>query len=65
MIYWRAEVLACWKLSHPNIVALKRIFLSPTHLGIVMEYVEGPQLFTVMQQPGFTEDHVSLPSMTA
>jgi serine/threonine protein kinase len=32
-------------LNHPNIVKMRDIVLEPDHLNIVMEYVEGQNLF--------------------
>ena len=38
------ELSAC---HHPHIVELKDVFLTPTHLAAVLEYVEGENLQTV------------------
>lgn len=32
-------------LNHPNIVKMRDVILEPNHLNIVMEYVEGQNLF--------------------
>jgi serine/threonine-protein kinase SRK2 len=44
-------------LRHPNIVAFKGVFTTPTHLGIVMEYAAGGELFDRIVRAGrFSED---------
>lgn len=44
-------------LLHPNIVAFREVFLTPTHLGIVMEYAAGGELFDRIVRAGrFSED---------
>ncbi len=32
-------------LLHPNIIRFKEVFVTSTHLGIVMEYAAGGELF--------------------
>ncbi|KAL6760385.1 kinase-like domain-containing protein [Haematococcus lacustris] len=39
------EVLNHRLLVHPNIVAFREVFLTSSHLGIVMEYASGGELF--------------------
>ncbi|GIL66701.1 hypothetical protein Vafri_20188 [Volvox africanus] len=44
-------------LNHPNIVGFKEVFLTPSHLGIVMEYAAGGELFERIVKAGrFSED---------
>ena len=44
-------------LRHPNIVAFKGVFSTPTHLGIVLEYASGGELFDRIVRAGrFSED---------
>ncbi|KXZ46115.1 hypothetical protein GPECTOR_47g393 [Gonium pectorale] len=44
-------------LNHPNIVGFKEVFLTPSHLGIVMEYAAGGELFERIVRAGrFSED---------
>ena len=44
-------------LLHPNIVRFKEVFLTATHLGIVMEYAAGGELFDRIVRAGrFSED---------
>lgn len=44
-------------LNHPNIVGFKEVFLTPLHLGIVMEYAAGGELFERIVRAGrFSED---------
>ncbi len=40
---------------HPNIVALKEVFLTKAHLAVVMEYVKGANM------PTFLAQHAPLP----
>ncbi|XP_050945305.1 serine/threonine-protein kinase SRK2B-like isoform X2 [Cucumis melo] len=45
-------------LPHPNVIYFKEVFLTPTHLGLVMEYASGGELFEKIrnQRRPFTED---------
>ncbi|XP_047261778.1 serine/threonine-protein kinase SAPK1 [Capsicum annuum] len=44
-------------LRHPNIIKFKEVFLTPTHLAIVMEYAAGGELFERIRNAGrFSED---------
>lgn len=44
-------------LNHPNIVGFKEVFLTPSHLGIVMEFAAGGELFERIVKAGrFSED---------
>ncbi|GLC36523.1 Serine/threonine-protein kinase sapk10 [Pleodorina starrii] len=44
-------------LNHPNIVGFKEVFLTPSHLGIVMEYAAGGELFErIVRAVRFSED---------
>lgn len=44
-------------LNHPNIVGFKEVFLTPLHLGIVMEFAAGGELFERIVRAGrFSED---------
>jgi serine/threonine protein kinase len=44
-------------LLHPNIVRFKEVFLTASHLGIVMEYASGGELFDRIVKAGrFSED---------
>lgn len=43
------ELSAC---HHPHIVELKDVFLTPTHLAAVLEYVEGEDLQTFLSNTG-------------
>jgi len=44
---------------HPNIVALKEVFLTKAHLAVVMEYVKGANM------PTFLTKHAPLPENDA
>ncbi|OXB54538.1 hypothetical protein ASZ78_002609 [Callipepla squamata] len=41
----RTEIEILHRLSHPNIIKLKEIFESPTHISLVLELVTGGELF--------------------
>ncbi|KAH7284216.1 hypothetical protein KP509_34G043600 [Ceratopteris richardii] len=51
------EIVNHKSLRHPNIVRFKEVFLTPTHLAIVMEYAAGGELFERICKAGrFSED---------
>ncbi|XP_055829082.1 serine/threonine-protein kinase SAPK1-like isoform X2 [Solanum dulcamara] len=51
------EIMNHRSLRHPNIIRFKEIFLTPTHLAIVMEYAAGGELFERICNAGrFSED---------
>ncbi|KAI5067394.1 hypothetical protein GOP47_0017922 [Adiantum capillus-veneris] len=51
------EIVNHRSLLHPNIVRFKEVFLTPTHLAIVMEYAAGGELFERICRAGrFSED---------
>ncbi|KAH7851764.1 hypothetical protein Vadar_016269 [Vaccinium darrowii] len=51
------EIMNHRSLKHPNIVRFKEVLLTPTHLGIVMEYAAGGELFEKICNAGrFSED---------
>ncbi|KAI3842390.1 hypothetical protein MKW92_047549 [Papaver armeniacum] len=51
------EIMNHRSLQHPNIVRFKEVLLTPTHLGIVMEYASGGELFERICNAGrFSED---------
>ncbi|KAF9624844.1 hypothetical protein IFM89_015398 [Coptis chinensis] len=51
------EIFNHRSLRHPNIVRFKEVMLTPIHLGIVMEYAAGGELFDEMCTAGrFSED---------
>ncbi|XP_057504316.1 serine/threonine-protein kinase SAPK2-like [Actinidia eriantha] len=51
------EIMNHRSLKHPNIVRFKEVLLTPTHLGIVMEYAAGGELFQRICNAGrFNED---------
>ena len=45
----RSELAILKLLHHPNVVFLKDIFDTKTHIYIVMEYVQGGELFTFIR----------------
>lgn len=46
------EIVNHGSLNHPNIVRFKEVVLTPTHLGIVMEYAAGGELFDRISSAG-------------
>ncbi|KAI8540832.1 hypothetical protein RHMOL_Rhmol08G0015400 [Rhododendron molle] len=51
------EIMNHRSLNHPNIIRFKEVLLTPTHLGIVMEYAAGGELFERICNAGrFSED---------
>nr|AUS89411.1 SNF1-related protein kinase 2.7 [Sesuvium portulacastrum]AUS89441.1 CBL-interacting protein kinase 9 [Sesuvium portulacastrum] len=51
------EIMNHRSLKHPNIIRFKEVFLTPTHLAIVMEYAAGGELFERICTAGrFSED---------
>lgn len=51
------EIINHRSLVHPNIIRFKEVVLTPTHLGIVMEYAAGGELFERICTAGrFSED---------
>lgn len=51
------EIINHRSLRHPNIIRFREVVLTPTHLGIVMEYAAGGELFERICNAGrFSED---------
>ncbi|CAL9068723.1 serine/threonine-protein kinase SAPK7-like [Musa acuminata AAA Group] len=51
------EIINHRSLRHPNIIRFKEVVLTRTHLGIVMEYAAGGELFDRISNAGrFSED---------
>jgi serine/threonine-protein kinase SRK2 len=51
------ELINHRSLLHPNIIRFKEVFLTASHLGIVMEYAAGGELFDRIVKAGrFSED---------
>ena len=51
--YVAREIIHQSLLRHPLVVNLREVFLTPSHLGIAMEYVPGGDLHTYLQgRPG-------------
>ncbi|KAG7567355.1 Protein kinase domain [Arabidopsis thaliana x Arabidopsis arenosa] len=46
------EIINHRALNHPNIVRFKEVVLTPTHLGIVMEYAAGGEMFERISSAG-------------
>ncbi|MCO5586489.1 hypothetical protein L7F22_040429 [Adiantum nelumboides] len=53
------EIINHRSLQHPNIIRFKEVFLTSTHLAILMEYAAGGELFQRICSAGrFSEDEV-------
>ncbi|KAL5181727.1 Serine/threonine-protein kinase SRK2A [Glycine soja] len=53
------EIVNHRSLRHPNIIRFKEVFLTPTHLAIVLEYAAGGELFERICNAGrLSEDEV-------
>ncbi|XP_004511744.1 serine/threonine-protein kinase SAPK3-like [Cicer arietinum] len=51
------EIVNHRSLKHPNIIRFKEVFLTPTHLAIVLEYASGGELYDRICNAGrFSED---------
>lgn len=50
--YVEREILNHRQLVHPHIVQFKEVFLTPRHLGIVMEYAAGGDMFEYVVAKG-------------
>ncbi|XP_058728493.1 serine/threonine-protein kinase SAPK1-like [Vicia villosa] len=51
------EIINHQSLRHPNIIRFKEVFVTPTHLAIVLEYAAGGELFDRICLAGrFSED---------
>jgi len=51
------EVIVHRGLNHPNVIKFREVFLTPTHLGIVMEFASGGELFErILGQGRFSEN---------
>ncbi|KAL4418722.1 hypothetical protein ABPG77_008593 [Micractinium sp. CCAP 211/92] len=54
--YVEREIINHMKLRHPHIIALREVFLTPTHLVLSMEYAAGGDLFRfVASRRGLSE----------
>ncbi|KAK9735210.1 hypothetical protein RND81_04G191000 [Saponaria officinalis] len=51
------EIINHRSLRHPNIIRFKEVVLTPTHLGIVMEYAAGGELFDRIITAGRFSEH--------
>lgn len=51
--YLKREIVHTTSLRHPLIIPLREVFITPSHLGIAMEYCAGGDLQQYMQsRPG-------------
>ena len=55
----KREITTMKKLHHPNIVSIKEVLMSNTHLYLVLEYAGGGELFTKIASQGRLSEKVS------
>ena len=56
--YIEREIINQFKLKHPHVIKLEEIFVTDTHLALVMEYADGGDLFNYVRQRGsLSESH--------
>ena len=44
------EILSHSSFCHPHVVLFREVFLTPTHLGIALEYVSGGDLYSYVRR---------------
>lgn len=55
----KKEITTMKKLDHPNIVRIKEVLMSDTHLYLILEYVGGGELFTRLVRQGKLSENVA------
>lgn len=55
----KKEITTMKKLDHPNIVGIKEVLMSNSHLYLVLEYCGGGELFTKIATQGKLSDNVT------
>lgn len=55
----KKEINTMKKLDHPNIVRIKEVLMSNSHLYLVLEYAEGGELFSKIARHGRLSESVS------
>lgn len=55
----KKEITTMKKLNHPNIVRIKEVLMSNSHLYLVLEYAGGGELFTKIAQQGKLSEKVA------
>ena len=50
--YVEREILNQFKLKHPHVIKLEEIFMTETHLALVLEYADGGDMFQYVKQRG-------------
>lgn len=55
----KKEITTMKKLDHPNIVRMKEVLMSNSHLYLVLEYVGGGELFTKIATQGKLSENVA------
>lgn len=55
----KKEIMTMKKLDHPNIVQIKEVLMSNSHLYLVLEYVGGGELFSKIATQGKLSENVA------
>jgi serine/threonine protein kinase len=55
----KKEITTMKKLNHPNIVRIKEVLMSNSHLYLVLEYAGGGELFTKIARQGKLSENVA------
>lgn len=55
----KKEITTMKKLNHPNIVRIKEVLMSNSHLYLVLEYAAGGELFTKIAKQGKLSENVA------
>lgn len=55
----KKEIHAMKSLTHPNIVQIKEVLMDPNHLFIIMEFVEGGELYSKLATNGKMSENVA------
>lgn len=54
------EVAILRKLKHPRLVSLHKIYESPTHIHLILDYVSGGELFTrILKRGSYSEERAA------
>ena len=54
--YVEREIVNQFKLKHPHVIKLEEIFLTETHLALVLEYADGGDMFQYVKQRGHLDE---------
>eukprot|EP00741_Cyanophora_paradoxa_P008044 tig00001249_g7783.t1 len=57
--YVKKEISVMWSLKHPNIVALKDVLLTKSHIYLVLELIQGNELFEQVAKSGALQEQTA------